>query len=181
VSAIFTLASKPVLAGTCLSPSAACSGNLSTHGTPPACNGVTPGYWKTHTGTGQWPSPYLPGSCTTSSCNTNPKKWSGGTAFHAVFSGSIFKVGGTSLSLEQVMVMNNSSYPGVKDPDNLGAHIVAALLNAKSGKTPPSILSEAAVIGMWNEWVSKSYFEPHAGVHWNSAQMVTYLKTTMPL
>ena len=61
----------------------------------------------------------------------------------------------TSLSLEQVMVMNNSSYPGVKDPDNLGAHIVAALLNAKSGKTPASILSESAVIGMWNEWVSQ--------------------------
>jgi len=188
VSAIFTLASRPVLATQCMSPSAACSGNLSQHGTPPSCLGRTPGYWKTHTSPGEWPSPYQPGTCT-SACTT-PQGWNNGsTAFHAVFSGSNFKVDQdsnpgtpkTSLTLQQVMVMNDSSYPGVTDPDNLGAHIVAALLNAKSGKTPSTILSESAVIGMWNEWVSTGHFQPTVGVQWNSAQIVAYLKTTMPL
>jgi hypothetical protein len=184
ISAVFTLASRPVLAGQCMSPSAACSGNLSQHGTPPSCLGVTPGYWKTHTG---WPSPYTQGSCT-SSCS-KCQSWSNGTLFHPLFGGTKFMVDQdnnpntpkTSLTLQQVMVMNNADYPGVTDPDNIGAHIVAALLNARSGKTPSSILSETSVIGMWNEWVTKGYFEPTAGVQWNSAQIVTYLKTTMPL
>jgi hypothetical protein len=77
------------------------------------------------------------------------------------------------------MIMLNNNYAGLSDPDNLGSHIVAALLNAASGKTD-GVLSVMAVIGMWNEWVTKGYFEPSAGAKWNSAQIVTYLQTTMP-
>ena len=187
VSAIFTLASRPVLAADqCMSPSGAVSGNLSQHGTPTLCSGRTPGYWKTHSGS--WPSPYLPGSCNAgNSCNL-VQNWKGGTLFHPLFSGTQFmadldgKPGTpkTSLSLMQVLMLNNGSNPwGLADPDNLGAHIVAALLNAKAGLTP--VLSETDVIGIWNEWVSKGYFEPTANVQWNSAQIVDYLKTTMPV
>jgi hypothetical protein len=186
-SAIFTLASRPVLAGQCMSPSAAVSGNLSQHGTPITCSGRTPGYWKTHYQPGSWPSPYLPGSCGAgTACSTDAKFWSGGTLFHPLFSGTQFMANldgnpstpNTSLSMMQVMMLRNGEW-GLTDPDNLGAHIVAALLNASVVPSLTPVLSAADVINMWNEWVSKGYFEPTANVKWNSAQIVDYLKTTM--
>ncbi len=187
VSAIFTLASRPVLAANqCMTPSGAVSGNLSQHGTPTTCTGRTPGFWKTHPA--EWPSPYLPGSCSAGNACNLVQNWSGGTLFHPLFSGTQFlaDIDGnpstpkTSLSMMQVIMMNDGSNPwGLADPDNLGSHIAAALLNARAGLTP--VLSETDVISMWNEWVSKGYFEPTANVKWNSAQIVTYLKTTMPI
>lgn len=186
VSAIFTLASRPVLAAQCTSPSAAASGNLSQHGTPVICTGRTPGYWKQPQHAKAWVAPYTQGTCSNGAgkgslgCMESPEKWTGGTLFHDVFGGSNFKINNKSLSMNQVMIMNNHSYAGLSDPDNLGSHIVAALLNAASGKTV-GVLSVMGVIGMWNEWVTKGYFEPSAGAKWNSAQIVTYLKTTMPV
>lgn len=183
--AIFTLASRPVLAGVCNSPSAAASGNLSTHGTPPNCAGKSPGYWKNHN---NWPSPYQQGSCT-NSCNL-AQSWTGGTLFHSVFmpptNGSNSFVADldnnastakTSLSMQQLLKMNDGNNPwGLTDKDNLGAHIVAALLNARAGLTP--VLTENAVIGMWTEWATRGKFSPKAGVDWTSAQIVTYIKST---
>lgn len=189
-SAIFTLASRPVLAGVCQSPSAAVSGNLSQHGTPTTCSGRSPGYWKGHPES--WPLPYTPGTATApSGSNGNGYKnhaenWSGGTLFHPLLSGSLFMANldkdpgtpNTSLSMMQVMHFNDGSNPwGLRDQDNLGAHIVAALLNAKSGYTT-GVLSDMQVITMWNERVSKGYFAPTAGVEWSSAQIVIYIKTT---
>ena len=188
VSVVFTLASRPVLAADqCMTPSAAVSGNLSQHGTPTLCSGRTPGYWKTHPES--WPSPYLPGSCNGGQniCN-QAQNWKNGTLFHPLFSGTQFMADldgnpgtpKTSLSLMQVLMLTNGGNPwGLTDPDNLGAHIVAALLNAAAGLTP--VLSVTDVIGIWNEWASKGYFEPTANVQWNSAQIVDYLKTTMPV
>lgn len=185
MSAIFTLASRPVLAAQCTSPSAAASGNLSQHGTPTQCFGRTPGYWKNPQWASEWPAPYTQGTCSggngnggnsgAEGCSSSPANWAGGTQFHQVFSGNKFQ----TLSLTQVMAMNNNSYQGISDPHNLGAHIAAALLNAASGKTQ-GVLDESAVIGMWNEWVSNGHFEPSAGVTWTSAQIVMYLQTTMP-
>lgn len=188
VSAILTLASRPVLATAtaCNSPSAAVSGNLSQHGTPTTCVGKSPGYWKEHPNS--WPSPYAPGTCTGQ--KNKVQNWRGGTLFHPLFSGNKFLADidsnpvtpKTSLSMMQVMIMSDGNNPwGLSDPDNLGMHIVAALLNAKAGYTP--ILSEIQVMNMWNEWWSHGgpnggYFEPTANVKWNSAQIVVYIKTT---
>lgn len=190
VSAVFTLASRPVLAGVCQTPSAALSGNLSQHGTPTTCSGLSPGFYKEHAES--WPIPYLPGTATNpnakgSGYTNQVQNWSGGngTLFHPIFSGSQFmaNIDGdsdtakTSLSMMQVMIMSDGNNPwGLKDPDNLGAHIVAALLNAKAGLTP--VLSETQVIGMWNEWASNGYFEPTANVKWTSAQIVKYIVST---
>lgn len=66
---------------------------------------------------------------------------------------------------------------GGGDPYQLGAHIVAALLNARKGWTP--VLTEAQVINMFNEWDQNGYFEPTAGVHWDGEDIVEYLQTTM--
>lgn len=192
VSAVFTLASRPVLAGVCQTPSAAVSGNLSQHGTPTTCSGRSPGYWKTHPD--DWPPPYTPGTATAPTNNdsngngftNDPQNWSGGTLFHPTFAGDRFfavldndpTTPKTSLSMMQVIHMSDGSNPwGLSDPDNLGAHIASALLNAQYGHTT-GVLTTTQVINMWSEWVSKGYFEPTAGVNWNSAQIVTYIKST---
>lgn len=187
MSAIFTLASRPVLAAQqCTSPSAAASSNLSQHGTPTVCSGRTPGFWKNPQKASEWPLPYSQGTCangsngngnsgTSQGCSSSPANWSGGTLFHPLFGGSKFK----TLSLTQVMALNDNDYSDIKDQDNLGAHIAAALLNAAKGFTK-GVLDENAVIGMWNEWAVNSHFEPTAGVKWDSAQIVMYLQSTMP-
>lgn len=180
-TAILTLASRPVLAGVCESPSAATSGNLSQHGTPITCSGRSPGYWKEKPN--KWPTNYDPGSCS-NKCN-KAKNWSAGTLFHPLFAGDNFfaNVDGnpmtitTSLSMMQIMHLNDGNNPwNLTDPDNLGAHIVAALLNAAAGLTP--VLSESDVINMWREWDSQTYFEPVAGVEWSSKDIVDYIKST---
>lgn len=184
MSAIFTLASRPVLAAQCTSASAAASGNLSQHGIPPQCSGRTPGYWKVAQHGTQWPSPYKQGSCNKSSgggdsgCANSPENWVAGTAFHPELYGTKFTVNNKSLSMNQVMVLNDGSYMGLTDKDNLGSHIVAALLNAASGKTN-GVLTVAQVKTMWQECQIKGYFEPMAGVKWTPAQVVTYLQSTM--
>lgn len=171
---VLTLASRPVLAGQCLSPSGFQSGNVSHHGTPTTCSGRTPGYWGTHPE--EWPSPYEPGECKSDKPGACMKadKWEDGTLFCSVFScsgnGSIY----TGKSMMQVILLG-----GGDDLQQLGAHIVSALLNAKKGWTP--VLTEVQVIGMFNEWNLHGYFEPTAGVKWYAADIVTYLKTTMPL
>lgn len=66
---------------------------------------------------------------------------------------------------------------GKEDPVQLGAHIVAALLNANRALTP--VLTEADVKNIFSEWDQKGYFEPTAGVKWYDTDIVNYLKSTM--
>jgi len=191
---LLTLSSRPVLGQSeCKSPSGFESGNLSFHGTPIICSGRTPAYWGAYTNTGikySWPSPYLVDTTktatTTTSTSTAPGNKKGttsssttttttpGTLFSDVFSCSSFGKGLAGLSMTRVILQG-----GTGDPYQLGAHSVAALLNARSGWTP--VLTEAQVINIFNEYDSKGYFEPTAGIKWNPANIVTYLKTTMSL
>lgn len=179
VSAIFTLASRPVLAIQCVAASAAASGNLSHHGSPPQCDGRTPLFWSASEHKTEWPFPYQQGTRVSDPTNgyggsSSPSDWSGGTTFHPAFSGNKFK----SLTMTQVMLMNNNSYLGITDEDNLGAYCIAALLNAESRRTE-DVLTVEKVQAMWTECQTKGYFEPTAGVRWLPAQVVAYLKTTM--
>ena len=186
-TAILTLASRPVLAGVCESPSAAMSGNLSQHGTPIICSGRSPGYWTQHPE--KWPASYDAGDSTGQ--RNQAENWSGGTLFHPTFALVTNSVGSsfladfdnnpisapTSLSMMQVMQMGEGNNPwGLSDPANLGMHIVAALLNAAAGLTP--VLSEPDVINMWREWASQGYFEPAANVKWYAEDIVEYILST---
>lgn len=54
----------------------------------------------------------------------------------------------------------------------LGRYIVAALLNARSGRTP--VLTEAGVRAMWNDLINQGYYEPAPGIRWTSAEIITY-------
>jgi hypothetical protein len=60
---------------------------------------------------------------------------------------------------------------------SLGRYVVAALLNARAGRTP--VLSETGVRNMWNDLVNRGYYEPTAGAKWTANEIVTYLQTTM--
>lgn len=168
---LLTLASRSSVGGNfiCKSPSGFLSGNLSAHGTPVTCSGLSPGYWGTHPA--QWPMPYQPGSCTANPC-TNPAAWTGGTAFR-----SVFNCAGNGTLYAQYTLMQVIWLTGNLDPFQLGAHFIAAVLNARMGSTP--ILSESQVVNIFNEWDLKGFFEPTAGVKWYPADIVAYLKSTM--
>lgn len=180
---LLTLASRPVLGAVqCQSPSGFISGNVSTHGEILYCDGGTPGYWGTNvlppkntksSNYHQWPDPYVPGTLKTSCTQTqNPECWTGGTKFH----GGVLGFGGSEYgdkSMLQVILLG-----GDVDSAQLGAHCVAALLNAAKGWTN-NVLTESQVRGMYNDFVNKGYFEPTAGVKWDADDIVAYLVTTM--
>jgi len=185
---LLTLASRPVLGGgssgggggwECKSPSGFLSGNLSVHGTPQKCMGRTPGYWGTHY---NWPSNYKTGTCTNTRKKQDYKSWSNtGSTSGTMYKDSTlgFQCSGYGLKLKPYSMMQVILLGGSGDPYQLGAHCVAALLNAKMGWTP--VLTEAQVRNMFNEYNSKGYFEPTAGVKWYGPDIVTYLKSTMTL
>lgn len=171
---VLTLTSRPVLGGfICKSPSGFLSGNVSAQGTPQTCSGLTPGYWGNHPE--MWPSPYKAGTCTgtVKQCN-HPEKWTtvNATMFKDVFNcnnhGAIY----SAYTMFQIVWSG-----GGGDPFQLGAHIISALLNARSGFTP--VLTEPQVINIFNEWDQKGYFAPTAGEEWDAEEIVEYLQTTM--
>jgi hypothetical protein len=181
---LLTLASRPSLGGgggggggggwVCKSPSGFLSANLSQHGTPKTCGGRTPGYWCTHT---TWPSPYKVGTCTNTKFKQSYNSWSGGTMYkdsNLGFHCTGYGAGYLKYSMLQVGLLGGNG-----DPYQLGAHCVAALLNARMGWTP--VLTEAQVRAMFNDYASYGYYEPTAGVKWYPADIVTYLKSTMTL
>ena len=83
------------------------------------------------------------------------------------FGGSVF---GTQSMLE---VLNQDS----GGMSTVGRYMVAALLNARSGRTP--VLDESGVRMMWNDLVNQGYYEPTTGVQWGDSEIVAYLRTTM--
>ena len=111
VSAIFTLASRPVWANQC-TLSGMMSGNLSSPAAQ-ACAGCTPGYWKQSQHLDSW---VATGFKTTDRFN----KIFGFTQY--------LKKNGTPYTLLEVMQELNGS--GDPISTNLGFHAVAALLNA---------------------------------------------------
>jgi hypothetical protein len=114
---ILTLPARSVLAGgggnggggnsTCKSPSGFLSGNASTHGPEPICQGRSPGYWKTHDG---WPIP--------------PD-----TKFSSIFNCA------PSLAYKD-FTLGKLIEPQKEDANKLAMHLIAALLNARMGWTP---------------------------------------------
>lgn len=146
---ILTLASRPVLGNVvCKSPSGFLSGNASTHGPQPVCQGRSPGYWKNHEGS--WP-----------------------IATDTQFS-NVFSTPPSSVYAQYTLLQLLS--PKKDDKHNLGMHLVAAYLNAVSGWTP--FLSVETIIAMFTEWQSKGTFSPTATVQWTAPEIVAYLKAT---
>lgn len=167
---VLTLFSRPALGGVgleCKTPSGFLSGNVSQHGNPTFCSGLTPGYWKQSQHFANWRPPYYP----------TDVSGSGGhhaTKFHSATTG----FNGSQFGSETMLVVLGTG-GNAGGFTALGRHITAALLNAAAGLTP--VLTQTQVRNIWNEYVSKGYFEPSAGIQWGPDQIVAYLLTTMPL
>jgi len=165
-SVIFTLASRPVLAGQCMTPSSAASGNLSTHGTPPSCTGLTPAQWVSFAQT------------TTPNSPNNPNNGfpGGNVKFHDIFASGSRASWGTNTRLYEVMLAADNGNT-TSHPNPVSKEFAAALLNIRGGYVPASVLTEVQLIGMWNDWLVDGIFNPMAGVNWNTQNIVDYLRT----
>lgn len=140
-----------------------------------ASNGRDPDYWRTHTGA-SWPAPYYSNDV----CNKGKGKGWGdddddddkgssksckksSVTIPATTFRSVFGHAGPftdSTTLLEVLKSNGGGSKGV------ARAVVAALLNAQSGRTPINILSVGDVIGIWQQYISVGYFEPVGGVRW---------------
>lgn len=173
---IMTVASRPVLGAQC-TPSAWVSGNLSDHGRDAiSCGGRSPGYYKTRPEA--WAGTMFdPGTCArTTRMGTCKVYRPDGTPFHrfsrlrrrGVFPGHYYH----NKTLMQVLWLR-----GHEDPYRLGAHIVAALLNAAS--IPEYGLSVRDVIRMYGQLARRGYYKPASGGHPMSAQeVVLFIRNT---
>ncbi len=163
---LLTLHSQPGMAAAiCATPSGYQSGLISTRNPDPgACAGRSPGYWKNIEGG--------PGKAA-------HKQWPAGatpdTLFRTVFgctSAMSDTYGSDSCTLDWIMGANAGW-----DKNNLGAHLVAAYLNVLAGIT--GYLTVNILTNIWNELRDYGYFTPTAGVIWDTAKVVEYLKGTM--
>lgn len=168
VPVVFTLASRPVLAGECGTPSAAASGNTSGHGTPVLCTGLTPAQWVASSNSNNQDNGFPGGNVNFHLQTSNP-----------VLNG-VFKKGARadwgSDRLRQVMNAADNGNTGTK-PNPISKEFAAALLNIRGGRVPATVFTEVQLIGMWNEWMDTGAFAPMAGASWGAAQIVTYLRT----
>lgn len=165
---LLTLHSQPGMAATvCAGPSGFQSGLVSARPNDPgACTGRTPGYWKNVEADAGFAA---------------KKTWPAGAKhtdlFRSVFTCTIamnHTYGSDTCTLDFIMGTNAGF-----DKHNLGAHLVAAYLNVLAGysqfQTVPMLKN------IWNELRDYGYFAPTAGVKWDAAQVVQYLRSTMPL
>jgi hypothetical protein len=171
-SAIFTLASRPVLAGACTTPSAAASGNLSQHGPVITCTGKTPAEWVALAQNTNPGNPNIPG---------NGFPLGGNVEFNDVFANGngIDWPNGANGRLYEVM--NSTSNPDNGNanpkPNPISKEFAAALLNIRGGFVPATVLTEMKLIGMWNDWLPDGIFVPKLGATWDTNDIITYLQT----
>ncbi len=155
---LLTLASQPAMAIVCTSPSGTVSGNNSRKGGPEQqCVGRSPGYWKTHHE--EWRG-----------ANTN-----GETPFKQTF-----YCGGVGSAMAKYNCFDSVDPDKVTngdDPNNVAMHIMATMLNVRSGKI--TFLTTNQVLGIWYSYATKGVYVPTAGETWDGAEIVTYLKSTM--
>lgn len=167
---LVSLASRSVFACHSTTPSAFGSINLSRPDVLVPLSGRSPGYWKTHTGYNDWPAPYYP----------TRTRYHRATTFVAAFGVDSFP----GMTLLQVL----GQVGGGKNA--VGRAIVAALLNAASGRTHV-VLPVSKVKEMWSQYASTGYgqYEPTPGVIWysdtplvagmiGSGGIIGYLNTT---
>ena len=124
------------------------------------------------TGSGTTSTGTTGGTGTITTVPTAPTSEQGGTLYHCPVTGFGGRVFGQRSMMD---VLDMAS--GGTDVHSLGRYMVAALLNACSGRTP--VLGEGGVRDMWNDLVNRGYYEPSVGIRWGASEIVSYLQTTM--
>jgi hypothetical protein len=174
-----TVSSRPVLGQIACSASAMTSMNANTSHTH-NCSlaaGLSPEQWKQQAP--NWPTPYTVSAGvspkTSQSAATSPMTTSNlseGTLFHSSTTGLSGRVFG-DLTMFQVINIGE----GQESIRGLGRYVVAALLNARAGRT--RMLTETNARNMWNDLLSRGYYEPTAGIRWGASEIIAYIRTTI--
>jgi len=159
---VMTVASRPVLAAGCDSPSGFTSLSQS-HPGPGTCTGKGPISWTSNKD--NWPPPYNSGP------DADPK-------FSVLFGSAVTGVPSFNPDKKLSYVMAQPTTA----PWGLAQYIIAAYFNALSGAYGTStLLSTTTVINIWSDY-SKSgdgTYSPRAGATWSYLEIVAYLKSTM--
>jgi hypothetical protein len=171
VSAIFTLASSPVLAGgQCIKPSGFASGNLSGHGTPPTCYGKPPEYWCQQSV--QWPSFCKKGQA----FHDIPFRKNGcGTTFYKY--DSYKKQYTTTVKSCYEVTQPIPSYCSNRDLYDLGRYCTAACLSISENPNSIPCMTTGDVMSIWQDCTTNGKYEVTANTYWSIAQCRDYIKT----
>jgi hypothetical protein len=156
---IATLVSQPVLGAVPYNCtiSGHASGNVSTHGPEVNCAiGLSHGYWKTHTATGDWPAPFAPSQLFRNAGAPN----------------SLLDAPGITTGKTMLQVLNL----GGGDMTALAREVVCALLNAQHF-APNFPLSMAQIKQIWNEVVNTGHYQVNASVSWSVEDVKNYLES----
>ncbi len=147
---VMTVASSNAMAAlVCKSPSGALSGNLNSQRPNVRCEGLSPGYWKRHTG--QWPS----------DVRTTDRF------------GQYFPTGGPLADVSCLNILSKQK----ADKNNVAMHIMATYLNVVSGRI--NFLTRQAVIDIWVKYHTHgSYTASTGATPWNGEELVNYLSST---
>lgn len=169
---LMTVASKGVLGQTmACTVSSLGSQTALTSQTTATCfvpMGMTPEWWKEHAS--MWPSPYS--GAAVQSLSYQGVVTDEPTAYHCATTGLGGRVFGSRTMIDVIDLTNSGL-----NLNALGRYTVAALLNARSGRSP--MLSETVVRDMWNDLINRGYYEPTQGVRWEAPEIVEYIQTTI--
>src|SRR5439155_15489855 len=164
---LMTLVSRPVLAQQMTTPSAFMSGNASTPGVALTSLGRGPHFWKQPQSFPSWRPPYSPTGTGTGQFQAAL----GAGASQPTLFDSVFAPNYQGKSLLDVLRMANTPR------DDVARYAVAVLLNIAAGWTP--VITVHTVKEVWSEYISKGYYEPNAGIHWDGVKIVQYFQSTI--
>src|SRR4051812_32646728 len=152
---LMTLASRPVLGAQVCATASAFGSMGSGRAAQVVCSGRTPDWWANEQTFSNWPAPY-----TAAAARADPMTGRDArppTLFQNCFQGSTLYRGKTLLDV---------LHTGGGSPNDVARHCVAAMLNVAAGLAP--VLTVPKVCGMWQEFSTRGYYEPTAGVRWDS-------------
>lgn len=169
---LLTLVSQPALGVTCFTPSRSLSRNtsVSQQGKNGEClRAESPGNYSAQQQAGfgayHWPAAVPP------STPMHPLFYKGGEYLKTKF---VKKVNGkwVSMTLGEAIQVNA--------PGQVHFHLIGAYLNKMGGNgavIPDIVMTAQDILGMWQEYASRGYYEPMAGIKWYAEDIVNYLKT----
>ncbi|MCL2635922.1 MAG: hypothetical protein FWD50_04735 [Betaproteobacteria bacterium] len=169
---LLTLVSQPALGATCFTPSRSLSRNtsVSQQGKYGECVGAgAASNYKAQQQPGQgayhWPAAVPP------STPMHPLFYQGGEYLKTSF---IKQVDGqwVSMTLGEALEVNAAGQAHF--------HLIGAYLNKMGGNgavIPDTVLTAQDILRIWQEYASRGYFEPMAGIKWYADEIVDYLKT----
>jgi hypothetical protein len=173
---IMALANRPAFGAVCTVSGfiSVDPGNVSAQGhVVSVCGGRSPGKYKNpYNGSGSWPSGYNPGGPTSA---VNPE----GYQKRPTPAGTLMKEGFGYDGLLKDMTMYDVLWVnGATDPNQLYAHLVAALFNALNGLYVNG-LTETEIKDMYQQMSTAGTYQAAPGVSWNAITLVGFLTQTM--